>query len=403
MPNSSRIGMSAGAAIAMAGSLLLAAPQAGAQDPDALTLTMVSISQVNAFIPDQQQFGAGTVWCDDGGKRSSKTPPPKGECNYPTSNGPLQMQAQHYLRAAVSTASQGPVSFSITGNCSVGTSAYDPSVGPSTTTQVASGSDVYVAILQQNSQCVLTGSTPGGGSLAPATFTYSLTSPINYDAITLNVAALGDQSYGVGAVYWCDDQDAPCGFSSPPKNPVQLPYQESIKATLFTSSNNPANFSVTGNCAVGSNEFDPSSTPTTTAQVAAGGNVYVTALTGSGQCVMTGTTPGGGSLVPGSYTYTIDLVPADQQPNATLPSRKRMRVGQRLRLQGADGIQTNAGQDISWRVLKRSRDNCRVIERKNGAAVLRATSRGQCRVVARAPGVASEWNRFSQRITIRVR
>ena len=397
MSNVSRTGMSAGAAIAMAGSLLLAAPHAGAQDPDALTLTMVSIDNEVTFDANS------TIWCDDNGKRSTKSPPADGDCNYPTSTGPLQLRSGQYAVATVSTTSQGSATFSVTGACAVSTSTYDPSSGPSTSVQVANGSNLYVTVLQQNSQCVLTGSTPGGGSLAPATFTYSLTSPINYDAITLNVVALGDQSYGVGAVYWCDDQDAPCGFSSPPKNPVQLPHQESIKATLFTSSNNPANFSVTGNCAVGSDEFDPNSTPTTTAQVTAGGNVYVTALTGSGQCVMTGATPGGGSLVPGSYTYTINLVLADQQPNATLPSRKRMRVGQRLRLQGADGIQTNAGQDISWRVLKRSRDNCRVIERKNGAAVLRATSRGQCRVVARAPGVANEWNRFSQRITIRVR
>lgn len=234
------------------------------------------------------------------------------------------------------------------------------------------------------------------------------------DSITLNVASVGDQTFGVGSVYWCDDTDAAnynpmsstnsCNFATK-DDPLKLSYQESIAATVFTASNTneTVDFSVTGNCAVGSDEFDPSSTPSTTAQVAAGGNVYVTALTGSGQCVMTGATPGGGSLVPGSYTYTINLVPADQQPSANLPSRKRMRVGQRLRLQGADGIQTNAGQDISWRVLKRSRDNCRVIERKNGAAVLRATSRGQCRVVARAPGVAGEWNRFSQRITIRVR
>jgi len=201
----------------------------------------------------------------------------------------------------------------------------------------------------------------------------------------------------------CDDADGPCGLSSTPDNPVKLPYQEAIKATLFTSSNNPATFSVTGNCAVDSNEFDPSGTPTTTAQVAAGGNVYVTALQGSGECVMTGSTVGGGTLVPGNYTYTIELVRADQQPNTTLPSRKRMRMGQRQRLQGPDGSQTTAGQDISWRVQERSRDNCRVIERSNGAVILRATSRGRCQVVARAPGIANEWNRFAQRIDIRVR
>lgn len=397
MPTTGRIAASSAVALAMAGSLLLGAPGASAQDPDALTLSMVTID-------NEVMFDANSsIWCQDNGTRSSKTPPPKGECNYPKASGPLQLRSQQYAVATVSTTSQGPANFSVTGGCAVGTSTYDPSSAPSTSVQVANGSNLYVTVLQQNTQCVLTGSTPGNASVSPTTATYSITSPINYDAITLNVAALGDQTYGMGAVYWCDDADAPCGFSSPPDNPVKVPYQESIKATLFTSSNNPATFSVTGNCAVGSDEFDPNSTPTTTAQVAAGGNVYVTALQGGGQCVMTGSTVGGGTLVPGTFTYTMNMVRADQQPNATLPSRTRMRVGQRLRLQGPDGIQTNAGQDISWRVLKRSRDNCRVIERKNGAAVLRATSRGQCRVVARAPGVANEWNRFVQRLTIRVR
>ena len=401
MSNVSRTGMSAGAAIAMVGSLLLAAPQASAQDPDSLTLSDVSITRVGGD-PGEQVFG-NTVWCDDGGQRSSKSPPPTGECNYPTSDGPLQLRAQHYVQVTVSTDSQGPVSFSVTGNCSVGTSPYDPSAGASASTQVANGADLYVTSLQQNQQCVLTGTTPGNASLASTAFTYTITTPINYDGITLNVAALGDQTYGTGSAYWCaDGDDSSCDFSSP-KNPLNLPYQESIKATVFTGSNNPANFSITGNCAVSSSEFDPNSTPSTTAQVAAGGNVYVTASQGSGECVMTGSAPGGGSLAPATDTYTINLVPADQQPNTTLPNRKRMRVGQRLRLQGPDGIQTNAGQDVSWRVLRRSRDNCRIVERKNGAVILRATSRGRCRVVARAPGIVNEWNRFAQRINIRVR
>ena len=411
MASLGRIAASGGTAVAMAGSLLLAAPHASAQDPDVLTLSLVGISKVNAFIPNEVQFEKGVIWCDDAAKRSSKTPAPKGECNYPTSDGPLQLPAQHYLTATVSTASQGPASFSVTGNCSVGTSAYDPSVGPSATTQVASGSDLYVASLQQGQQCVVTASTPGNASVAPATYTYTITTGTNVDGITLNVAALGDETYNTGTTYWCSDGDpTSCAIASP-DNPLNLKYQESIEATVFTASNNPATFSVTGDCAVGSSAFDPSSTPATTTQITAGQDLYVTALQGSGECVMTGTVPGTASqdptssstLAPASYSYTINLVRADQQPSATLPSRKRMRVGQRLRLQGPDGIQTNAGQDISWRVLRRSRDNCRIIERRNGAVVLRATSRGKCRVVARAPGIANEWNRFAQRINIRVR
>lgn len=401
MTNSGMRLMGAGVALALAGSLLATAPAASAQGADGLTLSPTTSGDLTITANDY-------VWCTDGLTRTSKVPAPSGECNFPTKAGPLSLRSGQSVVATVSTASQGTVSFSITGQCAVGSSAYDPSGAATTTAQVANGGSVYVTVLAQNANCVLTGSTPGGGSFAPANYAFAITSPINYDAITLNVKSIGEKTYRIGVVYWCDDADeatAPTNACNFPTggNRLQLPYQESIKATVFTSSSNPATFSVTGNCAVGSSAFDPSSAATTTAQVAAGGNVYVTALQGSGQCVMTGSTVGGGALVPGSYTYTIDLVRANQQPSSALPNRKRMRVGQRLNLQGPDGIETNAGQTVSWRVLRRSRDNCRIVERSNGSAVLRATSRGQCRVRASAPGVPNEWNRFTQRLNIRVR
>ena len=235
----------------------------------------------------------------------------------------------------------------------------------------------------------------------------------NVDALVMSVLSAGTTTYGQGAAYWCDDTDAAapnsaCNFSMQ-SNPLKLPFQESVVAQVFTdSSNYPVTFSVTEGCTVGGKAWDPSSSPSSSVQLGQGGTndapeLYVTALTGAGQCVMTATTPGGGSLVPGTFTYTFALTPANQQTTTALPNPKTMRVGQRLRLQGANGIETNAGQDVSWRVLRNSRKNCRIVERSNGSAVLRATSRGTCRVQATAPGVANQWNRLVQPITIRVR
>jgi hypothetical protein len=233
------------------------------------------------------------------------------------------------------------------------------------------------------------------------------------DAITLNVMAVGDQTFGMGAAFWCNDEDAKnynpnsstnaCNFSTA-NDRLKLPFQESISATLFTSSSNPATFSVTDGCSVGTTPSNPSNAPVTSVQVNAGDNLYVTAVKGAGQCTMTGTTQGDGTNVAGaSYTYTIALTPADQQLSSSLPTNTRMRVGQRLPLQGAGGNTTNAGQELAWRVMRNSRGNCRLIERPNGAINLRATSRGTCRVQVRAPGVAGEWNKFAQQINIRVR
>lgn len=230
----------------------------------------------------------------------------------------------------------------------------------------------------------------------------------NVDAIVLGVEYVGSRYYNEGTAYWCNDADAAaqspnCNFSMK-NNPLKLPFQETVVATPFTSSDNyPVAFSVTGNCTLGTSAWDPSSSPSSSIEVGLNQDLYVTALAATGQCVMTGITAGGGTLVPGTFTYTFGLTTANQQTATPLPNPTTMRVGQRVRLQGANGIQTNAGQDVSWQVLRNSRRNCRIVERNNGSAVLRATSRGTCRVQATAPGVDNEWNPFTQSISIRVR
>jgi hypothetical protein len=234
------------------------------------------------------------------------------------------------------------------------------------------------------------------------------------DAIVLLIKSVGNEiNQGMGTAYWCDDQDAKnydpksstnsCNFSTE-SDRLKLSFQESISATLFTSSSNPATFAVTEGCTVGTSAWDPSSAPVSSVQVNAGDTLYVTALQGTGQCTMTGTSQGDGTNLAGaSYTYTIALTLADQQPSASLPSPKQMRVGQRVNLQGPSGISTNAGQKISWKVSQRSRTNCRLIKSPGGAVVLRATARGTCLVQANAPGVKDQWDNFSQGVKIRVR
>ncbi len=233
------------------------------------------------------------------------------------------------------------------------------------------------------------------------------------DALVLNVTTSNGTTYGQGAAYWCDDTDAaddtptsstnPCNFATK-ADPLKLMYPQSIGATVFTDSSNAATLSVSGSCAVGTSPADASNPPASApVQVAAGSNVYVTALAGSGKCVMTGTTPGGGSLAPGTFTYTINLIPGDQNVNSPLQMPKRMTVNQRFRVKGVDPQPTNAGQVISWQVLRSSRGNCRLTELTSGAVVLRAISRGRCRLQATAPAVAGEWNAFVQQFTVPIR
>lgn len=402
MPSVMRRSTTVFSALALGLGAVIVAPAAHSQDSDVLTMDLLTAGD--------STFGANDYyWCADGSKPSSKVPPPSGSCNFPRNKEPMQLLSGQSVSATVSTTSQGATSFSVTGNCSIGTSSYNfPSApAPTTTAQIANGGTFYLTVLGQGATCVLTGTTPGSATHTGSSSAFTVTSPINYDAITMNVASVGDQTYGTGAVYWCNDKDAPssdtCGFSVPPKNTLQLGLQETVKATVFTTSNNGATFSVAGNCSLGTSPWDSSSPRSTSAQVAGGDSIYLTALATSGQCVMTGTTPGSSSLSPGSYTYTVDLSLRQQQPTTALPSRKRMRVGQRLQLQGTDGISTDAGQPVSWRVLRSSRENCRLIKSSSGAVTLRAVSRGTCRVQASAPAVQGKYARFTDNLTVRVR
>ena len=71
-------------------------------------------------------------------------------------------------------------------------------------------------------------------------------------------------------------------------------------------------------------------------------------------------------------------------------------MGRVLVLENPGQVDTNAGQNIRWRILKRDqgRKHCKLLYPNNGSVTLRIRSKGECTVVGTAPAVAGEWQRF---------
>lgn len=118
----------------------------------------------------------------------------------------------------------------------------------------------------------------------------------------------------------------------------------------------------------------------------------LTADQGNGGCILTASSPGGNGFAPNSVSYNISLVPGTQVPSFTPPASGRYRSGRVLILESATQQDTNAGQQINWRVRPNSRSVCRVQFPNNGSVTLRLTGRGACNVVGRAAAVPGEWN-----------
>ena len=92
--------------------------------------------------------------------------------------------------------------------------------------------------------------------------------------------------------------------------------------------------------------------------------------------------------------YTINLVPGIQIATLNAPVSGRYKVKKVLVLETASQQNTSAGQNISWKLKKKGRSNCKIMNRDSGAVTLKILKKGTCTVLGRAPGVSGEWNTF---------
>ena len=117
---------------------------------------------------------------------------------------------------------------------------------------------------------------------------------------------------------------------------------------------------------------------------------------GSGVCNLQASTPGGNGYAPVTYGYTVNLIPGVQVANIAAPPSGRFKVGRVLVLESPGQADTNAGQNIGWKVQKKGggRKHCKLLYPDNGSVTLRIASKGSCTVIGSAPGVAGQWQPF---------
>ncbi len=121
----------------------------------------------------------------------------------------------------------------------------------------------------------------------------------------------------------------------------------------------------------------------------------ITVPVGSGQCNLQAKTNGGNGYAPATYGYTVALVPGTQTANVAAPQSGRFKAGRSLLLEGPGAADTNAGQNINWKVAQGSRKVCKLQYPSDGSVTLRLVKKGQCSVTASAPGVPGQWNAYS--------
>ena len=128
----------------------------------------------------------------------------------------------------------------------------------------------------------------------------------------------------------------------------------------------------------------------------------ITIDTGSGQCNLVATSPGGNGYRGVQQGYTVSIIPGNQTAALAAPNSGNFSKGRTIRLQNPSQGQTNAGQNVTWRVTSGG-NRCRIRYPSNGAVNLQLQRAGTCNVVARAPGVAGQWNQFRLERSYRAR
>lgn len=116
---------------------------------------------------------------------------------------------------------------------------------------------------------------------------------------------------------------------------------------------------------------------------------------GSGVCNMKASSPGGNGYAAVTYSYTVNLVPGVQTAVVSAPASGRYKVGRVLILESPGQQDTNAGQNINWRIKKGGKSVCKLLYPNNGSVTLKIKKKGSCTVLGTAPGVAGQWLKFS--------
>ncbi|MEI6361281.1 MAG: Ig-like domain repeat protein [Actinomycetes bacterium] len=121
----------------------------------------------------------------------------------------------------------------------------------------------------------------------------------------------------------------------------------------------------------------------------------LTVSTGSGVCTLSVSSPGGNGYGPVTQNYVVNQIPGPQTATVAAPQSGKLTKGRTYVLESPAQADTNAGQNISWKITKGKNSVCKLVYPNSGAVNVKMLKKGTCNVKGSAPGVPNMWNPYT--------
>lgn len=159
-----------------------------------------------------------------------------------------------------------------------------------------------------------------------------------------------------------------------PNGQYNLPNGTSTTMAASTLSGSPVTLTETGPCSVS--------------------GLTITVPVASGQCNIQASSPGGKGYAPVTYGYTVLPGLGNQTATLAAPLSGKLTKGRTYVIETPGQVDTNAGQNISWKITQGKNSVCKLGYPADGSVTLKMIKKGVCNIKGTAPGVPNQWNPY---------
>ncbi|MGI9136441.1 MAG: Ig-like domain repeat protein, partial [Candidatus Nanopelagicales bacterium] len=195
--------------------------------------------------------------------------------------------------------------------------------------------------------------TNGGASGSTTDKVNIIAGPVQQDVITLTQPGWGT---------WA------------PNGQYNLPNGTSTTMAASTLSGSPVTLTETGPCSIS--------------------GLTITVPVASGQCNIQASSPGGKGYAPVTYGYTVLPGLGNQTATLAAPLSGKLTKGRTYVIETPGQVDTNAGQNISWKITQGKNAVCKLGYPADGSVTLKMIKKGVCNIQGTAPGVPNQWNPY---------
>ncbi len=161
-----------------------------------------------------------------------------------------------------------------------------------------------------------------------------------------------------------------------PNGQYNLPNGTSTTMTATTLSGSPVVLTETGPCSITN-------------------RLTIVVNVGSGQCNIQASSTGGKGYSAVTYGYTVNAIPGTQTAILSAPNSGNLTKGRTYVIEAPGQVDTNAGQNISWKITSGKNSVCKLSYPSDGSVKLKMVNKGTCNIKGTAPGVPGQWNAYS--------